>query len=182
MVFCCTNRARPSGFSAGSMSTSDFRENQVDGGVSLRREQVVCLGHGGAVGADLVSMHAVHEGRHDRQPTDELGCLGLRETFGVGESSQVGLDLVEPRYAFRRADHHDDQRAALPALRVLNQTRALRRHRGERLHIENDLVGWGDLLPKVVTDHFLERRNARIVARTDNQFLGGGERRFAGLR
>ena len=105
----------PVGILHGVDEDEGFRENQFDVRISLGREQVVGLGHGGAAGTDLVPVHAVHERRHDGQLVQKRLGFSLGERAGVREPRESRLHLVEPRHAARRSDHEDDEGTPPPS-------------------------------------------------------------------
>lgn len=149
------------------------REDAVHRRVAAGREQVVRLRHGRAARADLVAVHPVHERGHDRQVTDELLSLVLRQPTRMGEPRQPGLHLVEAPDPVRGPDHERHQRAALPALRVADQAGPVGRGLGERLEVADDLVRRRDLRAHLVPGHPLDGRHRGVVPRSGGQLLRG---------
>ena len=146
-------------------------QDEVDIGVSCRREQVVGLRHGGAARTDLVAVDPMHERGDDRKFGQQRFGLCVGEPARVGEPCDPRLHLVETRHALGRPDDEDDERTALPALRVAHEARAVRGRVGQRLHVPDHIVRRRDGLPEVVPRHLFERWDGRVVAGSRHQFL-----------
>ena len=144
-------------------------EDRVDRGIALGGEEMVGLGEGGVRRRDLVAVNGVDQPRHDGQIANETLRVSRPERTRIGQASQIRLDRVQPRDAFRRRDDHGVQRAAFPGTRVLEEARALGGGRGQRAQVGDDLVGARNLGPEVVAGHRLQRGDARVVARARGQ-------------
>ena len=116
-------------------------------------------------------MHAVHERGHDRQLGQERLGLRVGEPSWIGEPRDPRLHLLKPRHPFRRPDDEDDERPALPALGVADESRPLGGGGGERRHVADHIVGRRDGLAEAVSRHLLERRDVGVVARSGGEFL-----------
>ena len=138
-------------------------EDQFHVRVALGGQEVVRLGHGGATRADLVSVDSVEDHGHHRQPGQEGVGLGGGEATGIVEEAQVLLDGVEPGNALRRADDHDHQGTALPALGVPDEPGPVRRGSVERLEVADHVRRRRDGVPEAVADHLLQGGDVRIV-------------------
>ena len=146
-------------------------QDQVDIGISGRREQVIGLRHGGPARTDLVAVDAVHERGDDRKLGQQRFGLGAGEPARVGEACDPRLHLVETRHALGRTDDEDDERTALPALRVAHEVRPVRSRFGQCFHVADHIVRWRDGLPEVVSRHLFERGDGRVVPGPRHQFL-----------
>ena len=151
-----------------------LREDEIDVGIPHRREQVVGFGHRGAARTDLVAVDPVHQRGDDRQLGHKRLGLRVGKAARIGEPLDPGLDLLQPRHPFGRADDKDDERPPLPALPVLDETRPLRRRGRERLHVPDHVVRRRDDLAEAVSRHLFERRDAGVVARSGREFLRRG--------
>ena len=135
---------------------------------------MVRLGHRGPARADLVSVDAMHEGRHDRQATQQDFRFAVAQPLRMSQPGEVGFHLLQLRNAARRSDNEYEQGATLPALGVADEVGALPCGLGECFYVTDHVVGRRDLLAEVVPDYLLQRRNGRIVLGAGDQLLSRG--------
>ncbi len=142
-----------------------FAADDVDIGIVLRREQMICLGHGGLARRDLVPVHAVRQDDHHRQLPDQRLDLGRPERRGIRQPLQARANRVELPDALRTRHEQRHQRPPLPGLGVLHKTRPLGRRLAERPQIPDDLLRRRHSRPRLVADDLLQRRDGCVIPR-----------------
>jgi hypothetical protein len=141
-------------------------QHQVDARVTLGGEQMVGLDQRRVGRRDLVAVHAMNQPHDHRQLTRQPIALRRRRPPRVGESLDIGLQLIEPGDAIRAADHEQPQRPAFPAGRVLNEARFGGRRFLQCLQVLRDAFRRRDYFAMVVTKYLLNRWDYRVVLRT----------------